>query len=167
MADVRGVTRASAAAGSRVPSEGRTSQKTGFRPQRTMACVVETNVKGVVITSDPAGSLRARRAASSAKWPLAKRQTSRQPSCSRRAASNSSCLGPILVTMQLSHRGRISLQNSSNGGSVVRVTSRRFSFIGISFEDYGTEYEPCKIAYEGGWLSGSAPGYRHLVHQAY
>ena len=48
-------------------------EELGWKPLRTMAWVVETNEKGVVITSAPGGSRRAARAPSRARCPLANR----------------------------------------------------------------------------------------------
>ena len=96
------------------------SQNTGVQPQRTIACVVEAKVKGVVIISplSPIASM----IFSSARWPFVSRATLGTPRYSFSSASSRWCFSPILVSQWLSQMLRISLQYSSNSGMDERVT---------------------------------------------
>ena len=70
MATVFSVIKSSIFVSSIVPSDIFTSQKTGCSLFLTIACVVETNVNGVVITSAPSGKLNDCIAISSAMCPF-------------------------------------------------------------------------------------------------
>ena len=101
-------------------SSGLMSHITGVRPLRTMAWVVEANVKGVVITSPFSSSVS--KMHSSALCPFTKSVTCRTLRYSLSRCSSSLCLTPAFVMMWLSHSGAISAQYSSNDGIDERVT---------------------------------------------
>ncbi len=67
MARVRGVTRASSRASSRLSVSGRTSAKIGRAPRSTNALIVETKVKEGTMTSSP-GLISSRSAVISSAW---------------------------------------------------------------------------------------------------
>ena len=97
------------------------SQKTGVRPLRTRAWVVEAKLNGVVITL-PCRSM-ASSTHSKAEWPFVKRATLGTPRKDSSSASSCWCFSPMLVSQCDSQSGAISRTYSSSGGIDERVTN--------------------------------------------
>ena len=111
--------------GSIVKSSSLISQKTGFSPFLTMACVVEAKVNGVVITSP--SIFRDCNASSNARCPFTVRTISISSMNLLKVFSSSLCTSPILVSQALSHILSTYSRNSSLGGNVAFVTNIFFS----------------------------------------
>src|SRR5438552_2623565 len=96
IAFVRSVTSSATRSGSRFKSLSRTSAKTGVAPAWTITFAVAGHVIGLVITSSPGPTPRARSERWSAAVPEDTASTCRAPRYSRNRSSSSAVRGPVV-----------------------------------------------------------------------